>query len=130
MVIDASTAIDLLLEIEPHAGSIARLIAGEGPLAAPHLLDAEVGQVLRRLVIGRALSAPRARDALDDLAALPIQRFAHGPLLARAFELRHNTTIYDALYLVLAEGLRAPLLTRDRALSAIPGHRAKVIVLR
>jgi len=130
MVIDASTAIDLLLEIEPHAGSIARLIAGEGPLAAPHLLDAEVGQVLRRLVIGRALSAPRARDALDDLAALPIQRFAHGPLLARAFELRHNTTIYDALYLVLAEGLRAPLLTRDRALAAIPGHRAKVIVLR
>jgi predicted nucleic acid-binding protein len=130
MVIDASTAIDLLLEIEPHAGSIARLIAGEGPLAAPHLLDAEVGQVLRRLVIGRALSAPRARDALDDLAALPIQRFAHGPLLARAFELRQNTTIYDALYLVLAEGLRAPLLTRDRALAAIPGHRAKVIVLR
>ena len=130
MVIDASTAIDLLLEIEPHAGSIARLIAGAGPLAAPHLLDAEVGQVLRRLVIGRALSAPRARDALDDLAALPIQRFAHGPLLARAFELRQNTTIYDALYLVLAEGLRAPLLTRDRALAAIPGHRAKVIVLR
>jgi predicted nucleic acid-binding protein len=130
MVIDASSAIDLLLEIEPHAGSIARLIAGEGPLAAPHLLDAEVGQVLRRLVISRALSAPRARDALDDLAALPIQRFAHGPLLARAFELRQNTTIYDALYLVLAEGLRAPLLTRDRALSAIPGHRAKVIVLR
>jgi predicted nucleic acid-binding protein len=130
MVIDASSAIDLLLEIEPHAGSIARLIAGEGPLAAPHLLDAEVGQVLRRLVISRALSAPRARDALDDLAALPIQRFAHGPLLARAFELRQNTTIYDALYLVLAEGLRAPLLTRDRALAAIPGHRAKVIVLQ
>jgi predicted nucleic acid-binding protein len=94
------------------------------------LLDAEVGQVLRRLVASRALSAPRARDALDDLAALPIQRFAHGPLLARAFDLRHNTTIYDALYLVLAEGLRAPLLTRDRALASIPGHRAKVVVLR
>jgi predicted nucleic acid-binding protein len=130
MVIDASAAVDLLLGIEPHAGSIARLVAGEGPLAAPHLLDAEVGQVLRRLVISRALSAPRARDALDDLAALSIQRFAHGPLLARAFELRHNTTMYDALYLVLAEGLRAPLLTRDQGLAAIPGHRAKVIVLQ
>ena len=130
MVIDASAAIDLLLGIEPHAGSIARLVADEGPLAAPHLLDAEVGQVLRRLAASRALSAPRARDALDDLAALPIQRFAHGPLLARAFELRHNATIYDALYLALAEGLRAPFLTRDQGLATIPGHRAKVIVLR
>ncbi|MGB8294850.1 MAG: type II toxin-antitoxin system VapC family toxin [Polyangia bacterium] len=130
MVIDASAAIDLLLGIEPHAGSIARLVADEGPLAAPHLLDAEVGQVLRRLVASRALSLPRARGALDDLAALPIQRFAHGPLLARAFDLRHNTTVYDALHVVLAEGLRVPLLTRDRALAAIPGHRAKIIVLR
>jgi len=43
MVIDASAAVDLLLGIEPHAGSIARLVADEGPLAAPHLLDAEVG---------------------------------------------------------------------------------------
>jgi predicted nucleic acid-binding protein len=129
MVIDASAAVDLLLAIEPHAGSIERLIADGGPLAAPHLLDAEVAQVLRRLVINRALSAARARAALDDLAVLPVQRFAHGPLLARAFDLRHNTTIYDALYLVLAEGLRAPLLTRDRALASIPGHRAKVMVL-
>ena len=130
MVIDASAAVDLLLGIEPHAETIAHLIADQGPLAAPHLLDAEVGQVLRRLVASRALSAPRAREALDDLAALPIQRFAHGPLLAGAFDLHHNTTVYDALYLVLAEGLRAPLLTRDRGLASIPGHRAKVLVLR
>jgi predicted nucleic acid-binding protein len=37
--------------------------------------------------------------------------------------------VYDALYLVLAEGLDAPLLTRDRSLAAIPGTDASVIVV-
>jgi predicted nucleic acid-binding protein len=47
-------------------------------------------------------------------------------MLARAFELRDNATIYDALYLALAEALDARLLTLDRALTRVPGVRAEV----
>ena len=64
-------------------------------------------------------------------AGLPVPErvFAHGFLLERAFALRHNMTVYDALYVALAEALRAPLVTRDRALASVPGHRAKVVVI-
>jgi predicted nucleic acid-binding protein len=56
-------------------------------------------------------------------------RHAHAPLLLRAFELRDNVTFHDALYLVLAEVLQAPLLTRDAALARAPGHAARVQVI-
>lgn len=130
IVIDASAAVDLVLGIDPHSGEILRAIRDQGAdMAAPHLLDAEVGQVLRRLVLQRVLSKGRALQAIEDLAALPIQRFAHGFQLERAFALRHNISVYDALYVALAEALRAPLVTCDRALASVPGHRAKVVVI-
>ena len=75
------------------------------------------------------MSLAGASTALGDLQSLPITRFAHGPLMARAFDLRRNATIYDALYLVLAEAIGAPLVTRDSALAKVPGHRAAVEVL-
>jgi predicted nucleic acid-binding protein len=130
IVIDASAALDLVLGIEPHSGEILRTIEERGTgISAPHLLDAEVGQVLRRLVLQRVLTKGRALQAIEDLAALPIRRFAHGFLLERAFALHHNMTVYDALYVALAEALRAPLVTRDRALASVPGHSAKVVVI-
>ena len=130
IVIDASAAVDLVLGIDPHSGAILSAIEDQGTgMAAPHLLDAEVGQVLRRLVLQRVLTKGRALQAIEDLAALSIQRFAHGFLLERAFALHHNLNVYDAVYVALAEALRAPLVTRDRALASAPGHRAKVVVI-
>lgn len=130
IVLDASVVVDLLLDLSPHAEQIATLIRLEAPaLAAPHLLDAEVAQVLRRHVLGGELEPDIAHAALEDLAALPITRYPHTPLLTHAFALRDNVTIHDALYLVLADALRAPLLTRDKVLADVPGHGAKVEVL-
>lgn len=130
IVLDATIVVDLLLALPPHAETIAARIARSAPqLAAPHLLDAEVAQVLRRFVLSGELGPSAAREALDDLQSLPITRYPHAALLPRAFELRDNATIYDALYLVLAEALDAPLWTRDVALSQIPGAQAKVEVL-
>src|SRR5579862_5259697 len=124
IVLDASVVIDLLLDLPPHADAIARLVAREAPaLAAPHLLDAEVGQVLRRYTRGGALHADHATAALEDLADLPITRYPHGPLLTRAFSLRDDATVYDALYLSLAEAIGARFVTRDSALAAIPTVR-------
>jgi len=130
IILDASVVVDLLLDLPPYAEQIATRLTAEAPgLAAPHLLDAEVAQVLRRHVLRGELATEFAEAALDDLIALPIVRYPHAPLLARAFALRENATVYDALYLALAEGLDAPLLTRDAALAQIPGAKAQVEVI-
>jgi len=130
IVLDASAAVDLLLDVPPHGDAVARRLAAEPDgAAAPHLFDAEVGQVLRRFVLAGSVGADRAAAALEDLADLPLERFPHGPLLGRAFALRENATVYDALYLALAEALGAPLVTRDGALASVPGVRARVEVL-
>lgn len=71
----------------------------------------------------------RARASLGHLVNLPIRRYVHGWLLPRAFELRDNVTIYDGLYLALAEVLDVPLLTCDSALSGVPGCDATVEIL-
>jgi predicted nucleic acid-binding protein len=130
IVVDASVVVDLLLATPPFADAIARhRHLGAGDLHAPHLLDTEVAQVFRRFVRRRELGVERAERALDRLEQLPMTRYAHTPFLRRAFELRDNLTLYDALYLVLAEVLEAPLLTRDRALADAAGHRAEVLVV-
>ena len=77
-----------------------------------------------------ALDSRRAGLALDDLAALPVQRAPHLPLLRRCWELRENLTVYDAAYVSLAEALQVLLLTGDRRLARAPGPRCQIEVLR
>ena len=126
IVVDASAILEVLLA-SPHAARIADMLFAPGEsLHAPHLLDLEVAQVLRRFVSSRDLSAERGQEALDDLLDLPLTRYPHGPLLVRVWELRANVTANDAAYLALAEALDAPLVTRDAWLKSAPGHSALV----
>jgi len=67
--------------------------------------------------------------ALEDLAALPLRRVPHLPLLGRVWELRDNLTAYDAAYVALAEALDALLLTADGAMGKVSGVRCEVEVL-
>jgi predicted nucleic acid-binding protein len=87
-------------------------------LHAPHLIDIEVAQVLRRYAATGQIEPGRCSDALIDLSDVPLHRYPHDVLLPRVWELRHNLTAYDAVYVALAEALDAPLLTRDRLLAA------------
>ena len=130
IVADASVVVELLRRAGSPAGeALDRRIAGGEAVCAPHLVDAEVGQTLRRFWLRGEMSPTRVWEALDDLAGLPIRRFAHPDLLARAFELRANVTIYDGLYLALAETLDVPLLSCDTALGDVPGCAARVEVV-
>ena len=121
--------LEVLLRTSVAAAVEERLFSGE-TLHAPHLLDLEVAQVLRRYERSGKMSPHRGREALEDLSAFRIERYAHGPFLPRIWQLRSNATAYDSCYLALAEALRAPLLTRDAHLAGIPGHDAVVEVVR
>ncbi len=111
----------------PLAAAIERRIFRVGEsLHAPHLLDVEVIQVLRRFAVAGAISAIRGSEAIEDLGALPLRRYPHEALLPRAWELRNNVTAYDAVYVALAEALDATLLTRDRKLAVAAGLNAQV----
>jgi len=126
IAVDASVVLELLLRT-PKAGEIEdRLWKIGESLHAPEILDLEVAQVLRRYALAGLLTGERGREALLDLADLPIERYGHLALLPRIWELRHNVTAYDAAYLALAEALPARLITCDVRLASAPGHSARI----
>jgi predicted nucleic acid-binding protein len=128
IVLDASAAVEVLLQTAAGAPRTERLLDPAESLHAPHLLDIEVAQVLRRFVRRGELSSDRARQALDDLASLPLERYSHEILLPRVWRLRENLTAYDAVYVALAEILGATLWTCDGRLARAPGHAARIEV--
>jgi len=118
IVVDASALVEVLLRTPAAAAVVERLFSTEQTLHAPHLIDIEVAQVLRRYAASDRVEPGRCRDALDDLFDSPLDRYPHDLLLRRVWELRHNLTAYDAVYVALAEVLEARLLTRDRRIAA------------
>jgi predicted nucleic acid-binding protein len=126
IVVDASALIEVLLRT-PAAIAVDRwLFDPRRTLHAPHLLDIEVAQVVRRYAARGEIDGERGRAALADLADFPLHRYPHEFLLSRVWDLRNNLTAYDAVYVALAEALDAPLLTRDQRLAAAAGHHARV----
>jgi predicted nucleic acid-binding protein len=128
IVLDASAAVDWLLQTPAGQRIEQRIYARPDTLHSVHLLDVECAQVLRRLVREGTLASRRAEEAIDDLAALRIIRYAPLLLLDRIWRLRQNLSAYDAAYVALSEKLRAPLLTRNKRLAAAPGHTAEIEV--
>jgi predicted nucleic acid-binding protein len=125
-VLDASAALDWLLRTPAGQKIEARLYSRNESLHAPHLLDLEIAQVLRRLLREQKLSLLRATQILSDLMDLRMTRYPPSLLLPRIWQLRPNLSAYDAAYIALAEKLGAPLLTRDGRLSSASGHHAVV----
>ena len=125
LVVDASVLAVALLDDGADGDAVRRRLHGE-TLAAPALIDLEVVSVWRGLARGGHVDARRVGLALDDLRYLPIERVEHTPLLARCWDLRDNLTVYDAVYVALAEVLEASLLTGDRRLARAAGPRCFV----
>lgn len=129
IVVDASALLEALLRTSAAEAVEERLFAPRQTLHAPHLLDVEVAQVIRRYAANGDIDGERGRAALIDLADFPLRRYPHDFLLPRIWELRNNLTAYDAAYVALAEALEIPLLTRDKRLAAATGHRAQIELL-
>lgn len=128
-VVDASVLAEYLAGGPGREAASDALLSAEEALWAPHLIDAEVGHVLRRSALASEIPARDATTALGDLAEFPLRRAGHVGLLERAWELRRNLSFHDALYIALAERLRMPLLTLDARMARTPRIRAGVRVL-
>lgn len=130
-VIDASVVISVLADAEHAAWAEAQLSSrgADRSLWVPHLIDAEVGQGLRREVAAGRLDEDRADAALLDLMRMPFRRIDHVGLIHRAWQLRHNFSFYDGLYVALAEGMDVPLVTLDRRLARAVRDATEVAAL-
>ena len=123
-VIDAGVIVELVAnDLDPG-----RL--GDEELAVPHLIDSEVANVLRRLVINGNLTDEQATTALSGFTRLALTRFPADWLRPRMWALRHNLSAYDATYVALAEMTGATsLLTTDSRLANAPGINCPIELL-
>lgn len=123
-VVDAGVIVELVAnDLDPD-----RL--GGDELIAPHLIDSEVTNVLRRLVVRGALTERQGALAFDGFTRLTLTRFPADWLRPRMWALRHNLSAYDATYVALAEMTSATaLLTTDARLAKAPGVQCRVEVI-
>ncbi|HVB93446.1 MAG TPA: PIN domain-containing protein [Acidimicrobiales bacterium] len=124
IVADASAALSALL----NAGPARRALAGE-QLHAPHLIDPEVANGLRRRVAAEEVEAAAGWVTLDTMRRLGITRYPVFSILDRVWELRDDLSAYHASYVALAELLDCNLLTADARLGRAPGIRCPVTVV-
>lgn len=122
---DASALVAVLTDGGP-AGTWATGALAGADLFAPHLMPFEAANILRRHESAGLISTDQAAQAHADLLDLAIELWPHHLLGSRAWELRHNLTIYDGCYVALAEALGADLVTLDRRIGRAPGVRCAV----
>ena len=123
MIVTDASFLVMALADDGDDGAEARARLRGAEIAAPHLADLEVASVLRRSVAAGSVTVQRAKQALQDLCDLDVERVAHTSLLPRVWDLRGNYTAYDACYVALAELFQAPLLTWDARMARGSGAR-------
>jgi predicted nucleic acid-binding protein len=126
-VLDTSAVLDYLLG-DGVAAEVQALLRDGGPAAAPDLLVFEVLAGLRRDVGRGELGDTRAQAAIADLGDISLDLFPTLMLRQRAFDLRHNMSAADALFVALAEILEEPFATKDRPLAAAVREHTQVKV--
>jgi predicted nucleic acid-binding protein len=127
IVLDASAAIDYLVDGGERGKWVRESVRHERSLAAPHVIDVEVVSGLRQLLARTEVTRPQAEIALSAFASLDIARYPVTALLDRIWRLRSVLSPYDAAYVTLGEALGRPLLTTDSRLARAHGHHAAVL---
>lgn len=123
-VIDSSALLELFTGASPDPRLRRRALTQTA--GAPELVDIEVANGLRRMVVRGLLSSSVALAVFRDIRDTPVSRAPHCSLLERIWELRDSITPYDAAYVALAEHLAVPLVTCDGRLARSNGHDAEI----
>ncbi len=129
MVLDASGAIEFLLNTARGGKVGARLADDAEVVHAPHLIDVEIAHVLWRYVRDGTFDEGHAARTLRHWRQLDVERYPHEPFLDKVWGLRDNLTAYDAIYVALAETLGELLVTADRRLAGSPGLNVRIELL-
>ena len=126
VVCDPSAIVALLLDSGPDGRWVtSELIDAE--LLAPSLITFEAANIMRRHELASLVSADQAAQAHVDLLDLTIEQWPYELLAKRAWELRHNLSIYDGSYVALAELTNTALNTLDKRIAGAPGLRCTVV---
>ena len=88
LVLDASAAVELLLNTASGKRVAKRVENPAVSIHVPHLIDVEIAHVLRRYALRGTLSAARGELALDQWRALDVERYSHEFFLGRIWQLR------------------------------------------
>ncbi len=126
IVVDASVLVNAVGDDGPDGETARTALAGAEGLSAPDLADVETAAVLRKHWLTGDITEARFDEAVADLTRLPVHRYPTLPFLSRAAQLKANVTMYDAVYIALAEALDCPLVTADARLLTAPGIRCSV----
>lgn len=130
IVVDSSIVLEVLLRTDSAPEIEHRIFSRKETLHAPHLIDLEVAQVIRRYTAAGNMTSGRGLEAILDFLDFPITRYSHEIFLTRIWQLRGSMTSYDAAYVTLSEALSAPLLTKDARLATSSGHRARIVLVQ
>ena len=129
LVVDASVYVYATTATGPEADALLERLRAS-TCHAPHLIDAEVGNALRKRERAGKITPEVALTSLKSARHLISFRYpAAGPLGDNAWGLRGAITYYDALYVALATALNTSLLTGDARLSRAPGLTCEVEVV-
>jgi predicted nucleic acid-binding protein len=124
IVLDASAAVELVLATPPGA-AVAQRLRGEAVHTPAHF-DVEVIGAIRRAVTRELINDHEGLVAVADFQSLQLRRWPTKPFVQRAYQLRSTHTVADGVYIAVAEGLAAPLITCDRRLAQSHGHSAHI----
>jgi len=116
-VIDASVVAVALLK-EPGAEEARALLDSGDSLSAPDFIFTELANVVWKHACRGELSSEEADRMLAHILHLSFEIVPSTRLLSRALELalRTRQTVYDCLYLALAQSNDAVLVTADKRL--------------
>jgi predicted nucleic acid-binding protein len=113
-VVDASVAIKWFIP-EIHSEDAIRVRYSHYRLHVPVLITLELGNVLAKKIRRGELTRAEGHVILKELKHLPLQRHADERLFPAAYQLALDTqrSVYDCLYLALAEAVDGIMITAD-----------------
>lgn len=113
-VIDASVAIKWFVP-EIHSDAALRAQRRGTHLHSPAFMVLELGNVLAKKIRRNELTPEDGETILRELKRLPLQHHADARLFAAAYQLALDTrrSLYDCLYLALAEAIDGLMVTAD-----------------
>ncbi|WP_335985967.1 type II toxin-antitoxin system VapC family toxin [Glycomyces sp. MUSA5-2] len=130
IVVDSSAMVTALRFFGPSGDKIRSILSQHQDLAAPAHQTAEILQSFRSLDRGQVIPSDSAHQAVEDYIRLGVKLVSPDlALTARAWELRHNLTGYDALFVALAEQLDCELLTGDTKIERSGVARCPIITV-